>query len=308
MGSLERLAAFADSGGLTRTRGGLNIGLVMTRRAIENGLPIDAEQHIAPSGAQVRGLNGKAGNKILREYGVTRSIGTEVGRTNRYSVDQMRRYVAFLNQQHEAGEPDLKAFERYWVEQFIRRFASSPFKLKREPGVTVQQIVRDLIVQAETRQADTGGAMVVGAVLQHLVGAKIEVAMGNRVTIVHHSASTSDARGRGGDFDIGDAVIHVSAAPGELLVSKCRDNVEAALRPIIVTTESEVGVAIKLLSRHQLNSRVEVFGVEQFIALNANELGLFQSSKASAALRTIIDRYNEIVDANEVDPSLAIEW
>lgn len=280
----------------------------MTRRAREEGVPLDPEAQLAASGGQVRGLNGAAGNRILADYGVTRSIGTEVGRTNRGSVALMRGYVAFLNQAHAEGELDLDAFERFWVDQFVARFASQPFKLRREAGLTVQQIVRDLIAQADRRQAESGGAMVTGTVLQHLVGAKLEVALGERLAVAHHSANTSDARGRGGDFDLGDTVIHVSTTPGDLLLSKCGDNVAAGLRPIIVTTEDEVEVATKLARRRGLDERVEIYAVEQFVSVNANELGLFAASGIGSTLRAIIERYNAIVERYETDPSLRIEW
>lgn len=305
---VARLAAFAAEQGFTRSRGALNLGLVLTRRAKEEGLPLDPQQQLAASGGQVRGLNGAAGNRILSDYGVTRSIGTEVGRTNRGSVDNMRRYVAFLNDEHVRGDADLDAFERFWVDQFVQRFASQPFRLRRDAGLTVQQIVRDLLAQADARQADAGGAMVTGTVLQHLVGAKLEVALGERLTVKHHSANTSDAQGRGGDFDLGDTVVHVSTTPGEPLLSKCGENVAAGLRPIIVTTEDEVEVATKLARRRGLDERVEIYAAEQFVSVNANELGLFASAKIADTLRAIIERYNSIVEAQETDPSLRIEW
>lgn len=305
---VARLSAFANEEGFTRSRGALNLGLVLTRRAKEDGLPLDPQAQLAASGGQVKGLNGAAGNRILRDYGVTRSIGTEVGRTNRGSVDNMRRYVEFLNAAHRDGAADLDAFERFWVDQFVQRFASQPFKLRREAGLTVQQIVRDLIAQADARQAEAGGAMVTGTVLQHLVGAKLEVALAGRLTVVHHGANTSDVAGRGGDFDLGDTVVHVSTTPGDLLLAKCAGNIQAALRPIIVTTEDEVEVATKLARRKGLDERVEIYAVEQFVSINANELGLFAARAVADTLRAIIDRYNAIVKAHEIDPSLRIAW
>lgn len=307
-GGIERLAAFAAEQKLLQTRGALNVGLVMTRRAKDEGVPLDADSQLAASKGQVRGLNGAAGNRILADYGVTKSIGTEVGRTNRGSVDQMRRYVAFLNRVHAEGALDLDAFERFWVDQFVARFASQPFKLRRDAGLNVQQIVRDLIAQADARQTESGGAMVTGTVLQHLVGAKLEVALGDRLAVTHHSANTSDTLGRGGDFDLGDAVVHVSTTPGDLLLAKCGENVAAGLRPIVVTTEDEMEVATKLAKRRGLDERVEIYAVEQFVSVNANELGLFAASGVGSTLRTIIERYNAIVERCETDPSLRIEW
>ena len=306
--ALVRLARFATDEKLIKTRGGLNVGLVMTRRAKEEGLPLDPDKQLAASKGQVRGLNGAAGNRILADYGVMKSIGTEVGRTNRFSVDQMRRYVAFLNDAHAGDWVDLPAFERFWVDQFVARFASQPIKLRREAGVAVQQIVRDVIAQADARQAEAGGAMVTGTVMQHLVGAKLDVALGGRLTLTHHSANTSDAQGRGGDFDFDDVVVHVSTSPGELLIAKCGENIANALRPIIITTEDEVELATRLAARRALSEKVEIYAVEQFVSVNANEIGLFSTPAIGSALQSIINRYNELIEKFETDPSLQIEW
>lgn len=302
----EKLAEFVAQHGFAKSRGALNVGLVMTRRAREKGLPLDPDDELSPSGGQVAGLNGEAGNHILRDYGVTRSIGTEVGRTNRGSIDNMRRYVAFLNILGQDGV-DLEAVERFWVDLFRARFASAPFKLKREAGVSVEYVVRDLLAQAEDRQREMSGAMIVGTMLQHLVGAKLEEVMGDRVSLRHHGANTNDAgHGRGGDFDVGDAAIHVTATPSEALIRKCAANVQAGIRPIIVTTPKGMPLAEGLAGVAGVRERMEILEIGQFLSTNAQELGLFAAKGATAALERIIDRYNVIVDFHENDPSLRI--
>ena len=107
---------------------------------------------------------------------------------------------------------------------------------------------------------------------------------------------------------MGDTVVHVSTSPGDQLLAKCGENIADGLRPIIVTTEDEVEVASKLAKRRELDERVEIYAVEQFVSVNANELGLFAAAGVGSTLRAIIDRYNVIVDENEADPSLRIEW
>lgn len=303
---IEKLKAFVDQHGFAKSRGALNVGLVMTRRAREKGLPLNPDAELSPSGGQVAGLNGEAGNRILRDHGVTRSIGTEVGRTNRGSIDNMRRYVAFLNDL-EAGQTDLEMIEQYWVDLFRARFASAPFKLKREAGVSIEYVVRDLLGQAEDRQREMSGAMIVGTMLQHLVGAKLEEVLGDRTPLAHHGANTNDSgHGRGGDFDIGDAAIHVTATPSEALIRKCQANVQAGVRPIIITTPKGMPLAEGLAGVAGVRDRLEILEIGQFLSTNAQELGLFAAKGAAAALERIVDRYNMIVDACENDPSLRI--
>lgn len=280
----------------------------MTRRAREQGLPLDPDSQISPSGTQVRGLNGRAGNRVLTDHGVEQSIGSEAGRTNRGAVAQMRAYLAFLNELSGQTDFDLAAFEQYWVEQVVRHFATEPFRLRREAGTTIQSIIRDLMDQALKRQRQGAGAMVLGTMMQHLVGAKLAAALTNRLTVSHHGANVSDKRARGGDFDIGDAAIHVTASPGELLFAKCQDNLRSGRRPIIITTPKGVSGAENLTENHGLTGKIEIYSVDQFVALNINEIGLFRDTSVTDALKDVIARYNKIVLQVEDNPSLRIEW
>lgn len=308
MKPLERLREFAAQNEMLSTRGALNVGLVMTRRARDEGLPLDADDHVAPSGSQVRGLNGKAGNKVLFDHGVTQSIGTEAGRTNRGAVAQMRAYVGFLNEESKRAQFDLDEFEGFWVEQVNRHFATKPFKLRREQGASIQSIIRDLMEQALDRQRKGAGAMVLGTMLQHLVGAKLEAALAGSVSIKHHGANVSDNDARGGDFDIGNTAIHVTASPSDLLLKKCRKNLHSSIRPMIVTTPKGVSGAENLVENQGLQGRIEIYSADQFISLNINELGVFSDKSISDALYDVINRYNRIVSDHEDDPSLCIEW
>ncbi|MGN6279180.1 MAG: DUF4928 family protein [Sphingomonas sp.] len=302
----DKLTSFVEENDFAKTRGALNVGLVITRRAREAGLPLDADKQLSPSGGQVAGLNGAAGNRILRDHGIKRSIGTEVGRTNRGSIAKMRLYVAFLNSLPEE-ERDLERIEKFWANLFRARFASAPFRLRREAGSSIEHFVRDLLDQAEERQRESGGAMIVGTVLQHLVGAKLEEVIAGRMVLDHHGANTNDSgHGRGGDFDIGDAAIHVTATPGEALIRKCAENLQNRARPIIVTTPRGIALADGLAANAGIRRQIEVLEIGQFVATNVQELGLFETASADAALARIIDRYNAIIDRHEIDPSLKI--
>ena len=54
--------------------------------------------------------------------------------------------------------------------------------------------------------------------------------------------------------------------------------------------------------------RIDVFEVEQFIALNLYELGKFGAEGCRVAVTEFVTRYNEIIDDVETDPSLKIEF
>jgi Domain of unknown function (DUF4928) len=144
-------------------------------------------------------------------------------------------------------------------------------------------------------------------VLQHLVGAKLECALGRGV-VEHNSFSTADApNARAGDFLIGDVAIHVTTSPGEAVIEKCGDNLNDGLRPMLVTLQKGLTVGEGLASNVGLSDRIDIFEIEQFVALNLYELGKFRAEGRKTAVSDMVDRYNEIIEEFETDPSLKIE-
>ena len=217
----------------------------------------------------------------------------------------MREYVAFLN---ELGEGvDLDAVEAYWIERVKEFFAAHPFKIRLDASQGLRAVVRGVVEQAVERQKESGGAYYAGAVLQHLVGAKLDCALGPG-KFEHNSFSTADAPGgRAGDFLVGDVVIHVTTPPGEAVIERCSDNLNDGYRPMLVTTDRGLLVAQELAKNKGIEERVDTFEIEQFVALNLYELGQFEGNGRRTALTDLVTRYNDIVEAWETDPSLKID-
>ena len=148
--------------------------------------------------------------------------------------------------------------------------------------------------------------MYVGAVMQHLVGAKLSLI--SSVAVESHGFSVADApSNRSGDFLIGDVSIHVTNTPGEALLRKCVDNLSAGLKPLIVTSEDGVGGARAFSKQASIEDRIDVTEIEQFLAANLYEHSRFERDARSEAIRALISRYNDIVSECEADPSLRIE-
>jgi hypothetical protein len=168
-------------------------------------------------------------------------------------------------------------------------------------------VVRDVIAQAVERQKTAPGMYYAGAVLQHLVGAKLDCALG-KGEFEHYSFSTADApAGRAGDFFLGDVALHVTTSPGEAVIEKCRDNLNDGYRPMLVTLQHGLNVAEGLAANVGLSDRIDIFEIEQFVALNLYELGRFAADGRKMAVSDMVARYNEIVEEFETDPSLRIE-
>ena len=307
--ALERFVSDHDFMG----KGPLSVALVVTNHACEDGLPLDPETLVTDGGGQVRGLGKTRVQAILKEHGIERVLAAEGGRTSRGSLNNMRDYAAFLNALHNKGIADVDAIEAYWIDRVHDFFAGEPFRIKLDASRGLRHVVRGVLGQAVERQKEAPGMNCAGAVLQHLVGAKLDCALGNG-KVDHRSFSTADAPGdRAGDFSIGDVAIHVTTSPGEAVIERCQDNLEGGYRPVLVTTREGVAVAEglaknkELAENKKLAERMDVFELEQFLALNLYEWGAFETAGRRLAIEDLVRRYNEIVEDVETDPSLKIE-
>lgn len=196
-----------------------------SRLARRDGLPFNIEGSITTEGqGQVRGLGKSTVQAILKDYGIKDVLAEEGGRTSRGSLGRIRSYLAFLNELGEQASNNIDSIEAWWVEQAKNFFNGKPFTLRFEAGKSLRSVIRDLLTQAEKRQNEASGTMFVGAMLQHLIGAKLSLALPD-ATINHNGFSVADAvSSRSGDFDIGSATLHVTTAPGEAVIRKCAGN------------------------------------------------------------------------------------
>lgn len=288
------------------SKGKLAAILYVSRLARKNGLPLDASILVTDGKGQVLGLGKSAVQAILKDYGITRVLAEEAGRTSRGSLGNMQEYVAFLNELHADGIADTDKIEVWWVARVHDYFSAQPFTLKFDTSKSMRAIIRDLLAQAFKRQKENPGTMYGGAVLQHLVGAKLSIVLPDG-QVKNHGFSVSDAvSARNGDFIIDEAIIHVTTAPSEALMRKCESNLHAGTRPIIITTYESMPGAESLANIQGIGGRVDILEAEQFIATNVYELSKFETSQRKVTVERLVEKYNEIVEQCETDPSLKI--
>ena len=305
--TLEKRFAVFVADNKFRGKGPLSVALVVTQHAKKMGLPLDPNNLLAKSGSQVRGQGKGAVQAVLKRHNIDRVLASEGGRTSRGSPDNMRAYVALLNELHEQGPVDLDAVEQFWIARVHEFFAAKPFRIRLDASRSLRMVVGDVLQQAEERQKTTPGVYYAGGVMQHLVGAKLDCVLGVG-KLTHNSFSTADApSNRAGDFLVGDVAIHVTISPSEALIQKCRDNLDDGLRPLIVTGHKGFAVAEGLAENSNLADRIDVFEIEQFMAANLYELGAFAAAGRRTAVNDLVERYNQVVEEVETDPSLKIE-
>lgn len=287
-------------------KGPLCVALVVTRHGKKLGLPLDPEVLLTDGGGQVMSLGKSGVQSILKEHGVDRVLAEEGGRTSRGSVGMMRKYVGFLNDLHVEGQVDLDQIEAWWVERVKEFFSEKPFVLRFDSSKSLRSVIRDLLSQAEKRQAQANGSAFVGTMLQHLVGAKLNLLLDPPPK--HHGANVADdVSGREGDFIIEDVAIHVTTSPSESLIRKCRKNLDHDFKPVIITTYRGASLAEGLAEQADMADRLDVFEAEQFLAGNLYELGKFAQVGRRTTAEQLIHEYNTIVDECETDPGLRID-
>jgi len=303
----KQLREFASSHKFLGSKGPLCVALVITRMAVKQGLPLDAGKLVTAAQGQVLGLGKGAVQAILKDYGIPKVLAAEGGRTSRGSMGNMQDYVAFLNKQANRPGFDIKQVESWWIDRVRDFFESSPLKLKVDTGSTLKACLTGIFEEAKRRQSENRGSTVLGAVMQHLVGAKLEILYPDQ-TIKHSGYSVADSpTGRSGDFEIGDCVIHVTTAPSTLLLQKCINNLDRGLRPLVISTNTGAAMAETLADQEGMSKRIEVLDITQFLVANMLEWTSFDGSRRRNTFEELIARYNVIVEACETDPSLKIE-
>ena len=187
-----------------------------------------------------------------------------------------------------------------------RDFVKRQIEFNFDPGKSLHANIQDLLQQADALQKHSGGTNYMGAMLQHLVGAKLDVVLGEG-KIQHHGFSVADhSTARQSDFQIETVAIHVTTHPSEALVAKCAENLQAGLKPLIITLGDGVKGAAFLLKSPNLADRVDVLDVGQFLTANVYERSLFKTAACKVTFSKLLDRYNEIVAGCETDPALRI--
>lgn len=147
-----------------------------------------------------------------------------------------------------------------------------------------------------------------GAVLQHLVGAKLALRFGE-LKIIHHSSSAADMQtGRLGDFEIGSAVFHVTKRANDGHYRKALQNADNG-RTVYLLIPSEIQEATRKYADQldpQFSSKINVFSVEQFVAQNLDELAFFDRLEALKKFERLLSTYNVLIDEHENDSSLRV--
>jgi hypothetical protein len=294
------LASCTRRGGLSRNT--LAIGIVVLDHLM-NGV-VDTHEVIS-DGGEIVGSRSRLG-KTLQKHGVSEPAKFLKEVTTRQAHQDGRRlfetydygrFFQFLDRERAQGLiRDLIAVLIDHVNQWFDR-QRLPFDFDSQHSPT--EWIRVILELAQNRSS--------GIVEQHLVGAKLQ-RRHPTMPISNFPSHAADVQtGREGDFVIGRTVYHVTAAPNPNLVKKCGENIRNGLYPIILVPSQHVLRVRSFAAYENIEQRLSVLAIEDFVALNLVELANETNTSFIAMLRSILELYNQRVEAVETDMSLQFD-
>ncbi|EOI3502838.1 DUF4928 family protein [Cronobacter dublinensis] len=286
----------------------MNAGLIVSRM-MADGLPITDDRLYSEKKGQVRGLSGATISKILEQHGETRIFTREGGRTSRGTIFLAAAFRDVLNNtQVNGNEPVDAALISNQLEAFFTQcvrldyFDKQRITLDLDYNKPVASVVGDILKAAAERSDKP-----TGAVLQHLIGAKLQLRFPS-IKIGSDRANAADLHtDREGDFQVGTTAFHVTTAPMEKLISRCVENKRAGYRPVILTLESKVIAARQMADNVGMSDQIAVQAAETFIGTNIEEISVYDGDKIREGLARLIRTYNARINAIEIDKSLMID-
>lgn len=294
----------------TVNRNVMAVGLIMCEHMREC-YPLDEDKWF--TGTQVRLLGRARIKKILARHGEERPFASEAGRTSRGSQDLARMFEVTVNDSsartmfEKLSQDDRDEVIDVLQAKMVGRTQADFYDRQRiRLEVDFSKHTRHVIDGVLAAARDKGGNAV-GAVAQHLIGAKLEIRHTD-LEIERDSYTTADEQtGRPADFTVNDTAIHVTVTPTEALLDRCRLNIASGLRPMILTSGNRVGTAQGLASNVGIEDSVTVRGVEEFVSGNVDEIAGYSRSCIHWVIKQLFDTYNSRVSDAETDLSLLID-
>jgi hypothetical protein len=304
---LAKLNKFRNDNNIA-SKGPLSLVVQVTNIIRSKAFPLNPDDFLTPNKGQVAGLGGANLAKILKEYGIKKTLAAEGGRTSRGNMGLMQKYIEFMNALADGTAMDIDFVEQYWISEVKKYFDNQPFVLSYDVSKTISASLDELFNLAKKRQEPNQGTQYFGTLLQHLVGAKLSLIMPENSFEVHGASVADGPTSRNGDFVIKNTIIHCTTAPSGALLQKCKKNLETGCQPVIITIFDRVRTAKDLASDAELSGRIEVWDIQQFLSSNIHEHSYFDTTKRDITLSELIDKYNKIIEQSETDPSLRIEF
>lgn len=291
------------------SRGKIAAALVVLER-LQQTPDFEFAAHVTEGRGQIAGLTPASLRRILERFGEEREYLREGGRTNRgnhaFVADMLEslRASPLPSMEGEQRRQTIDQLQRLLVEGPVKDFFNRQrIEFEYDANLPVRTAIGDILLYARASGRD-------GYVAQHLVGAKLEIRFLDQpgMTVSNFPASAGDTQAqRAGDFEIADTVFHVTTAPSEANMARCRDDLGNGLASVLLVPEDKLVLARELTRQAELDKRVAVESIESFVGQNLSELGRFSHAGRHEQLKQLLVVYNRRVEEVESDRSLMIE-
>lgn len=286
----------------------MNAGLIVSQM-VSDSLPIEDDRLFSDGKSQVRGLSGASIARILESHGETRLFTREGGRTSRGTVHLANSFRDIINTVNPLSSSGQKMDElSFSLEEFftdcvrLDYFDKQRISVDLQPTKPVSVIIED-ILRAAAERSDKP----TGVVLQHLVGAKLQLRFPNENIGLDQANAADMQTDREGDFQVGTTAFHVTVAPMEKLINRCNENKKAGYRPVILTLDRKVQAAKQMADNAGIADEISVQSAEVFIGTNIEEIAIYDGDKIRLGIANLIQTYNHRIASVEVDKSLMID-
>ncbi|MEV6096216.1 DUF4928 family protein [Nocardia sp. NPDC051981] len=263
---------------------------------------------------QVKGASGAKAKELLADHGETRKFTSEGGRTSRKTIVLAEQLADTINSAGAAAEVNaLGPSERHalaWIlqEWFVDRVRDDYFGRQKisadiDPSWSIRTIVANLIAAGRERGGNTAGAIV-----QHLVGAKLQIRFPDEKINVESYTTADQQTGRAGDYQIGHTAIHVTMSPSsQVFQGRCKDNIHHGFRPRVLVPKDELRRAEIYAEDAGIANKVAIQSIEDFVGTNIEEVAGFRQDHVRAELRRLLELYNARIEKAESDHSLKVQ-
>ncbi|MGH9203756.1 MAG: DUF4928 family protein, partial [Vicinamibacterales bacterium] len=283
------------------SRNTIAVGIVVLHH-LRQKCPL-AESDVFSRGGELIGARSTLA-KTLAEYGVPPNFLKEA--TNRQAAPFARRLFEALNWGRALAGIPTKERQKRLTEGITRLTGLAHEWLGRQHlKITCDRQhspiawIGSILEHAKGRSG--------GKVEQHLVGAKLEKRF-PQANIPNNPGHAGDVQtGRAGDFPLGTTVYHVTAAPSRSVIEKCGANLAARLHPVLLVPRDAVAKAVHVAEDSDLDKRISIVAIEDFIALNILEMSDGRDAEFVRTLEEIVGVYNRRLSEVETDMSLKIE-
>ncbi len=180
-----------------------------------------------------------------------------------------------------------------------------PIRLKLINDESIGSTIATLLGEATLRRPSGRNGSKLTLVMTCLVEAwliLLKERKGTEYQVIHRHPLMDN-----GEFRVGNTIIHVTSAPEPNLIDRCLANRRGALRPLIISTRVGALHAEELADQIGYSKVIEVVDITQFLVANMLGWTGFKGSQRRHTFEELISRYNAVINALEIDPSVKIE-